>query len=128
MDLYFIAGVIVKLVTASCSNPGETNFYGLFQIEESSEGHRLLEEKQTCSKKGEERENGEQRRSPRAKYIPEGKGEGSNNILSHNVQAPLSVYTEHRNYVTQACKSSLRTVFVDNRSEIFKKSVLDLNC
>ncbi|KAA0713028.1 Rho guanine nucleotide exchange factor 25 [Triplophysa tibetana] len=42
-------------------------------IEESSEGHRLLEEKQTCSKKGEERENGEQRRSPRAKYIPEGK-------------------------------------------------------
>ncbi|KAI7807288.1 rho guanine nucleotide exchange factor 25 [Triplophysa rosa] len=42
-------------------------------IEESSEGHLLLEEKQTCSKKGEVRENGKQRRSPRAKYIPEGK-------------------------------------------------------
>lgn len=43
-------------------------------IEESAEGHLLLEDKQTCSKKSAEWENGEQSRSSaRCKHIPEGK-------------------------------------------------------
>lgn len=42
-------------------------------IEESSEGHLLLEDKQTCSKKGKDRQNGEQSRSQIFEHIPEGK-------------------------------------------------------
>lgn len=113
MNLHFIAGVIVKWVTASRSKPGaNSNFNDLFQIEESSEGYLLLEDKQTCSKKGEEQQHGEESRSQIFKHIPEGKGKGLNNILSHNVQAPLSVYTKHRNSGTQF-NFLLRTMFVD---------------
>ncbi len=47
-------------------------------MQEHTEGSLLLQDKQGCSKKGTEWENGEQSWSSRPKHIPEGKGEGSN--------------------------------------------------
>ncbi|KAI2663687.1 Rho guanine nucleotide exchange factor 25 [Labeo rohita] len=50
-----------------------TNFNDPFQIHEHTEGSLLLEDKQSCSKKGTEWENGEQSWNSRPKHIPEGR-------------------------------------------------------
>ncbi len=77
--LYFIAFVIIVGYKSALSElEDNTTFYDLFQMQEHTEGSLLLQDKQGCSKKGTEWENGEQSWSSRLKHIPEGKGEGSN--------------------------------------------------